>query len=118
MLRAGPEHEGSLSRTVILRPGFGRRISRDASDSHAVSRLFGEDSREEPRQGVEGRNIPGRSVRPTEGLRMTELESLIPSNPSCSFLRGACPEDRRMGGFMVVVERATNCRFRCVFTVI
>jgi len=75
------EHEG---RTVILRPGFRRRISGDASDSHAVSRLFGEDSREEPRQDVAGRNIPGRSVRPTEGLRCDESRRASQRVHSCS----------------------------------
>ena len=35
--------------TVILRPGFGRRISRNDWNDHAVSRHFGEDLRESAR---------------------------------------------------------------------
>src|SRR5437763_9036880 len=38
-------HSGYVG-TVILRPGFGRRISRNECNMHAVSRHFGEDPRE------------------------------------------------------------------------
>src|SRR5262249_1837545 len=77
----------ALSRTVILRPSVGRRISRNARNLNALSWLFGQEPGFDlfltynyaQTTGGKARTVHGRPrdlreiLRPTEGLRMTVL---------------------------------------------